>query len=65
ITKSDAVNAAYMASGQESAQDFNEWLKNTPFLQPSDVADAVVYVLSTPPHVQVHELIMRPVGEQI
>lgn len=27
-----------------------------------DVADAVHYVLSTPEHVQVHDLLIRPVG---
>ncbi len=32
-------------------------------LAPSDVADAVIYVLSTPPNVQVNELIFRPLGQ--
>ncbi|XP_011189726.2 farnesol dehydrogenase [Zeugodacus cucurbitae] len=36
---------------------------NTPSLQPEDVADALIYCLQTPPHVQVHELILKPVGE--
>lgn len=30
-------------------------------LEAEDVTDAVVYVLSTPPHVQVHELIMEAI----
>ncbi|KDR14274.1 Dehydrogenase/reductase SDR family member 11 [Zootermopsis nevadensis] len=34
-----------------------------PYLEPQDVVDAVIYVLGTPPHVQVHEVIIRPVGE--
>ena len=29
-------------------------------LQDGDVAEAVVYVLSQPPHVQVHDILMRP-----
>lgn len=33
-------------------------------LDSEDVADAVVYVLSTPPHVQVHELIVRPIEQR-
>ncbi|KAJ9589358.1 hypothetical protein L9F63_017435, partial [Diploptera punctata] len=36
-----------------------------PHLQPQDLADAVLYVLGTPPHVQVHELTLRPTGTYI
>lgn len=32
-------------------------------LLPSDVADAVLYVLSTAEHVQVNELLIRPIGQ--
>ncbi|KAJ3651587.1 hypothetical protein Zmor_017617 [Zophobas morio] len=34
-----------------------------PILQAEDIADGVVYVLSTPEHVQVLELTIKPVGE--
>ncbi|XP_061389948.1 farnesol dehydrogenase-like [Musca vetustissima] len=34
-----------------------------PILQPADVADAVLFCLKTPPHVQIHELTIKPVGE--
>ncbi|XP_063929717.1 farnesol dehydrogenase-like [Zophobas morio] len=34
-----------------------------PILKSEDIADGVVYVLSTPEHVQVHELTIKPVGE--
>uniref|UniRef100_A0A1B0AXA5 Dehydrogenase n=1 Tax=Glossina palpalis gambiensis TaxID=67801 RepID=A0A1B0AXA5_9MUSC len=40
-----------------------EEYKTLPRLQSEDVAMAVLYCLSTPPHVQVHELIIKPVGE--
>ncbi|KAJ3664441.1 hypothetical protein Zmor_000005 [Zophobas morio] len=38
-------------------------MEDRPILQAEDIADGVVYVLSTPEHVQVHELTIKPVGE--
>lgn len=38
-------------------------LKDFPLLQSEDISEAVLYVLGTPPHVQVHELIIKPIGE--
>jgi NADP-dependent 3-hydroxy acid dehydrogenase YdfG len=32
-------------------------------LDPEDVADAVLYALSTPPHVEVHDILIRPIGQ--
>ncbi|KAJ3660781.1 hypothetical protein Zmor_005212 [Zophobas morio] len=37
--------------------------KNWVRLNVEDIANGVMYVLSTPPHVQVHELIIKPLGE--
>jgi len=34
----------------------------TPILQPEDIANAVVFALSTPPHVQISELTVEPLG---
>ncbi|XP_069683510.1 farnesol dehydrogenase-like [Periplaneta americana] len=42
-----------------------EAFKDAPFLESQDIADAVLYVLGTPPHVQIHELIIKPLGETI
>nr|CAD7268585.1 unnamed protein product [Timema shepardi] len=35
-----------------------------PLLQVEDIANAVTYVLGTPPHVQVHEITIKPIGEK-
>ncbi|XP_069683496.1 farnesol dehydrogenase-like [Periplaneta americana] len=39
-----------------------EAYKDIPILESEDVADAVLYVLGTPPHVQIHELMLKPLG---
>lgn len=38
-------------------------VSHLPMLLPEDIANAVLYVLGTPPRVQIHELTIRPVGE--
>ncbi|XP_035913977.1 farnesol dehydrogenase-like [Anopheles stephensi] len=40
-------------------------LAERPCLQPEDIADAILYVLGTPPRVQIHELTIKPVGESV
>lgn len=40
-----------------------EALKDT-MLKSEDISAAVMYVLGTPPNVQVHELTIKPLGEQ-
>ncbi|KAG5890953.1 hypothetical protein JTB14_026308 [Gonioctena quinquepunctata] len=47
----------------EQTEDFKESKENGEILDPEDVADGVLYVLSTPPHVQVHELTIVAVAE--
>ncbi|XP_068086750.1 dehydrogenase/reductase SDR family member 11 isoform X1 [Anabrus simplex] len=43
---------------------FKDEFSKLPGLNSEDVADAVLYAIGTPPHVQIHEIIIKPVGEQ-
>ncbi|KAJ8926283.1 hypothetical protein NQ314_021360 [Rhamnusium bicolor] len=45
------------------SEDVRKLIESSPSLKSEDVANAVVYVLGTPPHVQVAELTIKPVGE--
>lgn len=38
---------------------------NVPALEPADISQAILYVLSTPAHVQVKDIIIKPVGESV
>ncbi|KAH8312500.1 hypothetical protein KR044_011082 [Drosophila immigrans] len=42
----------------------NNSMAGAPMLRAEDLADAVTYCIQTPPHVQIHELTIKPVGEQ-
>lgn len=66
ITSTSAFEAANVVGViQAEKKVFDERVTGFPALNPSDIADAVIFVLSTPPHVQVHRLIVKPVGEEI
>ncbi|XP_059612423.1 farnesol dehydrogenase-like [Phlebotomus argentipes] len=43
--------------------DYKEKFGDIPFLQAEDVSQSVLHVLGTPPHVQIHELTIKPFGE--
>nr|XP_023013173.1 farnesol dehydrogenase-like [Leptinotarsa decemlineata]XP_023013174.1 farnesol dehydrogenase-like [Leptinotarsa decemlineata] len=57
-----AVDTPIFDEKTRNSQAFND-LIGKHMLQPEDIADAIVYVLSTPPHVQVHELTIKPLNE--
>lgn len=47
------------------SEEYEKFFTAIPKLVGEDVADAVVYVLSTPPHAHVQELMIRPLGENV
>ena len=49
--------AAHYMKSEEQAKEIYSRFK---VLEADDVAEAVVYMLSCPPHVQVHDILMRP-----
>ncbi|GAB0092766.1 Short-chain dehydrogenase/reductase, conserved site [Sergentomyia squamirostris] len=40
-----------------------EIVQKMPLLEPEDVSQSVLHILSTPAHVQIHEMIIKPFGE--
>ena len=61
MTKTEFAESAARAAGKDPIEEAKRYA-NLPKLEANDIADAVVYVLSTPPHVQVHELTIKPLG---
>ncbi|XP_023027972.1 farnesol dehydrogenase [Leptinotarsa decemlineata] len=57
-----AVDTPILSEEFRTTKYFMEILQKS-LLNPEDIADATVYVLSTPPHVQVHELTVKGVNE--
>ncbi|XP_073828738.1 farnesol dehydrogenase-like [Musca autumnalis] len=45
-------------------EDFRKSLDEC-ILKPEDVSNAVMFMISTPPHVQIHDMIIKPMGELI
>lgn len=44
------------------SDDVKKLVKGT-ILKSEDISSGVLYAISTPPHVQIHEMIIKPVGE--
>uniref|UniRef100_T1GED8 Uncharacterized protein n=1 Tax=Megaselia scalaris TaxID=36166 RepID=T1GED8_MEGSC len=59
------VKVTSISPGNVGTEFLTEDMRKTmPMLHPDDVADAIMYALSTPKHVQIHELIIKPMGEK-
>lgn len=64
-----SVNPGTVDTGPPEAGDFfadtEDYLENTPQLQPSDISNGVLFLLETPFHVNITQLTIRPVGEKL
>ncbi|KAJ3660791.1 hypothetical protein Zmor_005222 [Zophobas morio] len=62
-----AVATEFLEAAGWASDDpkMKEIISKFPFLKAQDIADSVLYVLATPPHVQVHELMIKPIGESV
>ncbi|PSN43219.1 hypothetical protein C0J52_17256 [Blattella germanica] len=56
-----AVETEFVEAAQLTAVD----TAKIPLLASKDIADAVLFAIAAPPHVQIHEMIVKPVGENI
>ncbi|XP_031354693.1 farnesol dehydrogenase-like [Photinus pyralis] len=61
--KVTAVSPGLVATEIFEVSKMDGYIKSLPQLQPEDVANIIVYVLSTPLHVQIHDILVRPQGQ--
>ncbi len=54
------VETEFAGVASDWKQDPDEYYSRYPCLQPTDIANAVKYVLSQPPYAQVHDVLLRP-----
>ncbi|GFT92051.1 hypothetical protein NPIL_676911 [Nephila pilipes] len=69
------IRIASISPGMVETEFFDHYLKNDPTrnakdifksmqaLQAKDIADSVLYIMGTPPHVEVHDILMRPLEQ--
>lgn len=63
VVEAETRDVCLIATEREPHDEGRKLLTEVPCLKPKDIADCVMYVISTPAHVQVHEIIIKPIGE--
>ncbi|KAJ6649963.1 Farnesol dehydrogenase [Pseudolycoriella hygida] len=59
-TKITSISPGLVTTEMTTKNGADKMFKNTPSLKAEDISQAVLYALSTPEHVQVHEITIRP-----
>ncbi len=57
------VATGFRERATQGAYTYESYFEKFQPLMPSDIADAVLYMLSTPPHVQVQDVLLTPLGQ--
>ncbi|XP_017777924.1 PREDICTED: farnesol dehydrogenase-like [Nicrophorus vespilloides] len=65
VMKGKKIKISAISPGLTGSELFKVDISQIPQVKCSDISDAVMYILATPPHVQIHDLIIKPVGETI
>ncbi len=59
------VATEFRERATHGAFNYESYFEKYQPLLPSDIADAVLYMLSTPPHVQVQDILITPMGQAL
>lgn len=51
--------------GASGGKNDEKMFKLTPHMQPGDISESVIYILSTPFNVNVNQIVIRPVGQKL
>ena len=57
------VATEFRAQATDGAFSYNSYFEKFEPILPEDVADAVLYMLSTRPHIQVQDILLSPLGQ--
>jgi NADP-dependent 3-hydroxy acid dehydrogenase YdfG len=62
--KPGVVESEFQAvAGYDRENFYNTIARYGSLLQPDDVADAITYMVTRPPHVSINEIVIRPAGQ--
>ena len=57
------VATEFREKSSGGARSYDSYFSDFPPLTPADIADAVLYMMATPPHVVVQDILLAPIGQ--